>query len=238
VIFNLTTAEHNLPSNLTLELYLGSTDPGALLASLGPVSVSGSATANINLVGDNGTLQVNSSTLNLSNFGPQTVAIGALGTFDVSLLNVGLNLAGGPVPVVANAFQINSGTLGSLNINQGSVVLGNPTGTLAFLLPGGTSLNFGTSPISIPFSSLGTGVINGTTDDDGGLSDDGAEVNLQLNNFVEATNLAGIPIYARLLGSVSVGSTPIPEVGTMLMMSLACVGLAGFAGVRKLVRRS
>ncbi len=233
--FNATTAEHPVPSNLSLEILI----PNLGVAStLGPVSVSGSGNVTTNLdIVDSGTVQINSSTLNLSNFGPSTLNLGAFGTLDASLSSVGVSIVGGPVAVTTNNFSINSSTPGSIAINSGSVILSNPTGLLAIFLPGGTSINFATNPVNVPFSSLGTGSINGTTDDDVGLLDgNGAEVNIPLDTTVEVTNLSGLPILARLFGNVNLGSsvTAIPEASTMVLLSIAMASAAGIAGARKM----
>lgn len=235
-IYTLSTAEHPSASNLTLEIIVP-----ALSASvaLGPLAVTGTANADISLdVSDTGTMQVNSSAFNLSNFGPATLTLPSLGSIDVTTLGLGLSLTGGPVAVNANAFTIDSSTPGAISINQGTVVLNNPTGLIGILLPGGTTIDFSSSPSVINFSQLGTGTIAGTTDDDSGLLDsDGAEINLPIDATVELTNLSGLQVLAHLYGSIGVGSPfVVPEVSTMAMMSLASLGLAGFAGVRRLKR--
>lgn len=233
--FNATTAEHPVASNLSLQILIPQL---SVSSTLGPVAVSGSGNITTDLdLADSGTLQINSSTLNLSNFGPSTLNLGSFGTLDASLSSVGVSIVGGPVAVTTNNFSINSGTPGSLAINSGSVVLNNPTGLLAIFLPGGTSINFSTNPVNIPFSSLGSGTISGTTDDDVGLLDNnGAEVNIPLDATVEVTNLAGIPIFARLFGNVNLGSsvTAIPEASTMVLLSIAMASAAGIAGARKM----
>lgn len=233
--FNATTAQHPVPSNLTLQILIPAL---SVNSSLGPVSVSGTGNITTDLdVVDSGTVQINSSTLNLSNFGPTTLSLGSFGTLDASLSSVGVSIVGGPVPVTTNNFTITSSTPGSLSLNSGSVVLNNPTGLLAVFLPGGTSINFSTNPVNIPFSSLGTGTINGSTDDDNGLLDnDGAEINIPLDATVEVTNLAGIPVLARLFGNVNLGSNvvAIPEAGSMILLSIALASAAGVAGARRL----
>jgi hypothetical protein len=236
--FNASTAQHPVPSSLSLQLLIPLL---SVNSTLGPVGVSGTGNATTNLdLSNSGTLQINSSTLNLSNFGPSTVSLGALGTIDASLSNVGVSIVGGPVPVTNRNFVIDSTTPGSLAINSGSVVLNNATGVIAGLLSGPVSIDFSTNPINIPFSSLGASTINGSTDDDTtGLDPNGAEVNIPLDATVEVTNLGGIPVLARLFGNVNLGSsvTAIPEVGSLAMLAVASAAAAGLAGIRRMRSR-
>jgi hypothetical protein len=236
--FNATTGQHPLPSSLSLQILIP--DAG-VAATIGPVGVSGSGNVTTNLdAGNSGTVQINGSTLNLANFGPQTITLGAFGGADASLSNVAVNIVAGPVPVSGRNFSLNSSSPGSITVNSGSVILSNPTGLLGAFLPGGTSIDFSANPVSLPFSSLGAGTINGTTDDDtSGLDPNGAEVNIPLDATIQVTSLGSLPVFARIFGNVNLGSsvTAIPEAGSMVLLGLAGVAAFGFTRIRRSLSR-
>jgi MYXO-CTERM domain-containing protein len=261
-----TTQASSLGVQLTVQGLLGVPGPSAQPAAPnGFISgaVAGTGTVDMNLDNTNsGTLFITGSSFTLAN-----VAFSQSGTIlgffpysiQLNLNNVQFAITAGPVAVTNGTFVINSSTVGSLSLNNGTLsgLLNVPTfgvNNQAF------SIDLSTSPVNLDFASLGTSVIQGFADDDNGGTDngvpdgsghtanvagltgvntldtDGAEVRISLNGITINTSLAvnsttTLPAVIGLSGTVAIS---VPEAGSMTLVGLA--GVAGLALVRR--RRS
>lgn len=220
-----TTAAHNLSSQITIEVFLGdprSEDPEEylLLATLGPIAVNGSVNVSQSLdVNYDGSLSLNGSNLVLAPYGPVTLDLDILGTLDVSLSDVVLDANLQDIAVAGTVFSIDTASGGSLALNSGLIVLDNPTGFLAGALPGGTSIDLTAEPQEVDLADLLGLDIGGTTDNDGGLLDPKAEVNLIIPGVVLEL-LEGL-VFGRLSGEIHVAYVPEPSTYALLGMGLA-----------------
>lgn len=218
-----TTAAHNLSSQVTIEIFLGDPngeDESFLLATLGPIAVNGSANVSQSLdVNYDGSLSLNGSNLLLDNYGPVTLDLDILGTIDVSLTGVVLDANLQDIAVLGTVFSIDTASGGSLALNSGLIVLDNPTGFLEGALPGGTTLDLSAEPQEVDLADLLGLDIGGTTDNDGGLLDPNAEVNLYIPGVVLEI-LEGL-VFGRLSGEIHVAYVPEPSTYALLGMGLA-----------------
>jgi MYXO-CTERM domain-containing protein len=200
-------------------------------------ALSGTAVADINLDGSNsGTLDILSSTFTLAdtNYVQSGTIFGfSPYTINISLTGVQIQIVGGPLSVTNGNFSIDSSSVGSLSLNNGT--LGYVINVAALGVNEIGSIDLAASPLTVDFSSLGTTVIAGTTDDDAsGFDAAGAEVNISFNGVSITSSLAlnpttNLPVTLNLTGGVSVS---VPEAGTMTL-----VGLAGIAGLTLIRRR-
>lgn len=147
---------------------------------MGPLAVTGSANATVSVSANaaapwtagtgNGSFDFQSTALTLGS-GMQTVSLGFLGSVDVTLNNVGLNIAStGGIPIVGNQWDLGQiGTPASMEMvfNSGTIVIDNAFGIIAGSLPPGaipTVIDLSVTPYTLDLSALAAAGLRGTAD--------------------------------------------------------------------------
>ena len=208
---------------------------GFLNVPLGPTSITGTADAAISLDGsDSGSVEIFSSQFNLADFAGSAAT--PLGVVNYTFAGVGFEVIL-DTTATGGAFQINSGTTGGLNLNQGVITL---TGAIP------ATLNLNTDPINSPFSGLGATTLAGTTNDDltgNDTTDIGDEINIVwptgVFTQVVITDPVTLTLDIFLTGSgLSIGrtdSTPpvVPEPTSGLFLASLAVGACGVVRRRR-----
>lgn len=230
-VVTLNTDDHPLAS--TLSLTLGFTGTG-LEDTIGPTPVHGTMVVDFNLDGTNsGTFTILSSSLVLDNIGPETLFLGPFGTVDIALLGIEFTISAGPITATNTSFSITTSTPGGFGFVDGTLVLDNATGFLGSIAGSNPNdIDLLNDPAEADFADL-VAPLTGTVDIDSGLFDpDGPELNLPLSVVIDV----GSGIFLRVDADFHLGTT-IPEAGSMALMGLGAAGVAGAAGLRRLLRR-
>lgn len=223
-----TTASHAIGSHLSLEVWLGAPGPnGQLLATIGPLAVTGSVEANLNLDGSgHGTIEFLGSSLVMESAIDQLLDLQGLGSMKGSVVEVGVNVTSQPLPVNANQFTLDNQAL--ISIDQGQLLLYEPTGLLAALL--GADREYRRDFAARPEPLDGRSGLQGTADIGSTLLDPSGEVNVNVDTY---TFLVASPveITARFVGEFHLA---VPEPGAA---TLAASALPVLLGVMWLDRR-
>lgn len=229
-IITVSTANHPLPSQCVIEVYLGNIEPlgGILIYTSEPLALSGTAILDVQLDALNsGSVQIVDSHIDIEDISPRTVDLLGLGTVDVSTTGLVLRVTSGLIAVAETAFTITNLTTGSLDVIAGQGTASNPTGVVADFIPGGETIDFSIDPLIGPFS-LFLNDASGTVDDDASLFASGPEFNLGNPIFVVDDPLFEPLVYLRFVAKAHLSA--IPELSSMFfIVVVSSVGLAAIA---------
>lgn len=228
------TELHPVASAISIEVILGDINNGGVVAAaIENIPLHGTVNAS-HLLNENNTgiLQFDSSDLVMENISDYFVDLGLLGGFTLDLNDARINLQTGIIPVTNSEFLMDDAESMVVAIDDGDVLLQNPTGLIASLYGDDFFLlnDFGASPVAADLDDiLGLGV-GGTIDQGAGYFTKRGEINLEIPevSFLLETEL-DLDVYVRISGSVHVA---VPEPSTW------CLGLLGAAGVVLLERRN
>lgn len=228
------TELHPLASSISVEVIVGDiNDDGFVAAAIENIPLHGTVNASHILTEDNtGILQFDSSDLVMENISDYFVDLGILGGFTLDLTDARINLQTGIIPVTNSEFLMDDAEFLQVAIDDGEVLLDDPTGFIASLYGDDFFLSndFGISPVSADLNNiLGLGV-GGAIDQGTGYFTERGEINLDIPeiSFLLDTEL-DLDVYVRLSGAVHVA---VPEPSTW------CLGLLGAAGFVLLARRN
>lgn len=236
-------------SSLTFSIILGdpngppSEDGGAdggyvILDSLGPQSVDGTADADVLTVLGDGTLTFNSSSLVVAD-GTLNLDLSALfgqppgsALIDASLIGVGMDLNSTAIPVVGTNWDLDTlpPTSFNLSLNQGSLLLTSPTGTLVAI--GETDplvIDLSTDPVTVTLADLtGTG-IGGTA------SSSLINMTIPAANIDIGAGLLGSPgaLFLQIGGSINVVPVVVPEPSSVVLLGMGLAGLVAYGYRRR-----
>lgn len=227
----MTTDAFPAPSTIRLALMLG--NPPASDTPLwvsDPIAVHGTATVvqNLNASGT-GSMRIIQASLDIGDINSVLVDVGALGTARLSVQDLTIQLNNINAPVTAGNYTIlprdtaNNGAYYS--IDQGIVDLSNTTGLLASLAPSGYYSDISTQPIRISLFYLNNQIM-GTTDTGAGGFLSRAELNIGNPTFNLDTKVGEPYVTVRLIPELHFA--PVPEVSSVVMMSIGIVGVAGW----------
>jgi hypothetical protein len=223
-VFTMHSSLHPLPSNLTIQFYLGTSDDPFLvpLGALGPLSVTATFVADVQIDSNgNGIFEILSSTMVLAS-GAGTLDLGALGTVDYVHSGLGFTFVSGLRSVDFNSFIFPFDEDGSLIINQGVIEMFNPTGALAALDPNFFVVgDYGANPLTADPDFNVFQPFIGLVDAGAGLASPRAEIQFGIPSF--ATKFiavtGGLYIYGEFVGSINVAA--VPEAPSWILAAVA-----------------
>lgn len=213
---------------------------GQTIGSIGPISVTGTVDADVTVDAEgaapwqpgtgNGSLTFNGATLLLQDLS-QTVVLQGLGTIHATLNGVGMTITSSAIPVVNNEWNIDTiGAPDSLTVglNQGVLMLSNPTGTLAQLinpndLPIVVDLN--AEPLTVGLADLLGSGLGGTADS--------TTIGIQIPTVAATLLESPIPVFAVLSGAIYLQAVPEPSTYAMLGMGIVSLVAVGRRRFRK-----
>ncbi|MBX9653073.1 hypothetical protein K2Y11_05570 [bacterium] len=232
----MTTDAFPAPSTLRLALMLGNppaTDTPLWVSD--PIPVHGTATVVHNTLSSTvGTLDIPEMLLDVDDISSVAVDLGPLGTALVSIQNVVIELQNIFAYTIGGDFSIYPRSTGNVNsyyhIGQGIVDLSNTTGIVASLAPNGYHLDIATHPVTISLYFLNNR-IDGTTDTGPGGFIDRPELNVGDPTFTLDTEVGKPYLTVRFIPELHFA--PVPEAGSVMMLSVGVVGMAAWGLARR-----
>jgi len=227
----MSTDNFPVPSYLRLALMLGNppaTDTPLWVSDPIPVSGDAIVVQDLNASG-NGSMRIIKANLDIGDINSVLVDVGALGTARLSVQDLTIQLNNINAPVTAGNYTIfprdtaNNGAY--YKIDQGIIDLFNTTGLLASLAPGGYYTDISTQPILISLFYLNN-QINGSTDTGAGGMLGRPELNIGNPTFDLDTKVGEPYVTVRLIPELHFA--PVPEVSSVMMMSIGIIGVAGW----------
>lgn len=231
----MTTDAFPAPSTLRLALFLG--NPPASDTPLwvsDPIPVHGTATVVHSTFLVYPSLVIREMRLDVDDISSVLVDLGALGTARLSIQNVEIELYNVSTLVSGGSFVLYPRDYSNVNayyhIGQGIVDLSNTTGIVASLAPNGYHLDIATDPVSISLYFLNN-QIHGTTDTGPGGFLSRPELNLGNPTFDLDTKVGEPYLTVRFIPELHFA--PVPEAGSVMMLSVGVVGMAAWGLARR-----
>lgn len=236
----LSTDAHPSQSELSLEIYLGTPDEPLtqLLHTIGPLATSGTVTVNIPFLNEsgNGSIEFVAAAFQLAN-SSGTVDLGALGTIDYAAAGLGFDIISGVEPIAGGVFDFPFPVLfdNSLTINDGSLVVDNPTGFLELLLGSDYLVvqDYWTFPLTVQYDPVldpqFITSLTGTAETwIRGVDSLGARVHIDLESFIiPLIDISdGASLWLNIRGDLFVATVPEPATGHLLAAALPALAIA------------
>lgn len=148
-IVTLSTAYATRPTVGEIRAFLGPIGAGGpQLAVLDGLTLTGTAVVDANLSPEgNGTVQMQTADLLVSDVIDRTIDLGPLGTVHLTATGLRLNIRTSPINVQSNQFIVTAGTGGGITVIGGSLQIFNLTGLIGSILPNGYVYDFDSSPL-------------------------------------------------------------------------------------------
>lgn len=227
-IVTMFTTSHPLDSGGRIEFYVGEAGAGGiLLYTLENVVLEGTALVDVNLdPNGDGSFQLLSMSLAVSDVPTRFVDLGQLGTAEISSSGLIMNVYSGVVPVSESRFTLDYTDPGSLDLVDGVLSISNTTGFAALVFPEGASIDLSVRAVRTPFSSL-LDFIPGTVDEGAGFFAQAAEFNLGDPQLIIDLDFYA-PLFMRFIMDVHLAA--VPEAQSIVLTAMAVLlGILGQA---------
>lgn len=196
-------------SDLTIEFWFGPPGGGSstLLQTIGPLEVTGGMVATVSVDGSgDGTLTIDSSDLVVEDTFDNTVTIGFLGSVDVDLEEVLIDIVSSAISVTGNEWNLDLDPPSSFDLGlvDGVITLHDVTGFLPIDDP--TILDLETDPFSVGLTDISGYDIGGTASEEE-ITIDIPAIDIDISEPVFGGSSSGI-LFIRLYGTIDVVAEP------------------------------